>query len=513
MHTDPPPPEGPPQAPADPPAVALPGWLAVALVVATSAAVLVLEILAGRLMAPYVGVSLETYTGIIATVLAGIALGAGAGGLLADRHDARTVLPPLLAGGGALAVASIPLVRIVGSAVDGSGGVAILLLSAVAFMPAASVLSAIAPVVVKAQLLDLAATGATVGRLSAYGTAGAIVGTLLTGFVLVAWAAVTTLIVTTGLLLVAAGVALRVAFRRRPAPRGGTGTALLVALALTPVSLGGVVAVEPPCEQQTRYYCLSVLDDPADAGGRTLVLDDLRHSYVDLDDPAHLRFWYIRRLVDGIETVAPAGPLDIVHLGGGAFTIPRYVRATRPGSEQVVMEIDGDLVRLVESRLGFEPGDDVEVVVGDGRLSLGERATDSADVIVGDAFGSRAVPWHLATEEFMEDVDRVLRPDGVYVANIIDAPGQRFLRAEAATLGRVFDNVVVILGADAAAGLRGNSVIIAADAPIDAARLDELRRQDGDFGALVPDVAAFVDGADVLTDDFAPVDQLIATGA
>ena len=97
---------------------------------------------------------------------------------------------------------------------------------------------------------------------------------------------------------------------------------------------------------------------------------------------------------------------------------------------------------------------------------------DSADVIIGDAFGSRAVPWHLATREFLTDVRRVLRPDGVYAANIIDGPEQRFLRAEAATLAAVFDHVEVILGPLAVDGQRGNSIIYAADEPIDTAAID-----------------------------------------
>ena len=89
----------------------LPGWLAILLVVGTSAAVLVLEILAGRLLAPYVGVSLNTYTGIIGTVLVGIAIGAWLGGVAADRFDPRRLIPLLLIVGGALAIATIPTVR------------------------------------------------------------------------------------------------------------------------------------------------------------------------------------------------------------------------------------------------------------------------------------------------------------------------------------------------------------------------------------------------------------------
>lgn len=163
----------------------LPGWFAIVLVAGTSAAVLVLEILAGRLLAPYVGVSLETFTGIIGTILAGIAVGAWAGGALADHVDPRRLLPVLLVLGGALAIATIPIVRVLGEGSGSGGGIQILVLTAFGFLPSASVLSAVPPAVVKLQLRDLAATGSIVGRLSAWSTAGALFGTFFTGFVLV----------------------------------------------------------------------------------------------------------------------------------------------------------------------------------------------------------------------------------------------------------------------------------------------------------------------------------------
>ena len=484
----------------------LPGWLAIALVTGTSAAVLVLEILAGRILAPYVGVSLETYTGIIGTVLAGIAVGAFVGGWLADHYDPRRIVPVLLVLGGALAIATLPAVRVLGDSLGGGGGPEILVLTAFGFLPSATVLSAIPPAVVKLQLRDLSTTGTTVGRLSAYGTAGAIVGTFLTGFVLVAWAAVTTLVVAVGLLLVAAGIGLWL-FGHRRSPGEVLGASGLAA-----VSLVGVVAIDTPCETQTVYYCVAVVDDPENASGRTLVLDDLRHSYVDLDDPTDLRFWYIQRIVDGIEVMTPSGDIDIVHLGAGALTIPRYLRETRPGSDQVVLEIDPDLLGIVEDELGFAPGPDVTVEIGDGRLSLAELGSDSADVVVGDAFGSRAVPWQLATEEFVDDVHRVLRPGGLYAVNIIDAPARRFLRAEAATFAEVFQHVVVILGPNVVAGGSGNSVVLASDTPIDTGALADRITAAGLGGEVVIDTAAFVAGARVLRDELAPVDQLIASG-
>lgn len=492
---------------------ALPAWLAVALVFGTSAAVLVLEILASRLLAPYVGVSLETYTGIIGTILAGIAVGAWAGGALADRVDPRRLLPVLLMLGGALAITTIPVVRVIGSGSSGGGGPMILILSAFGFLPSATVLSAVPPAVIKLQLRNLDETGSTVGQLSAWSTAGAIFGTFFTGFVLVATAAVSTLIVSTGVSLMLGGVAMAVFAGSATASPAAQTTELMSIAGLAAMSILGVVAIDSPCETQTSYYCLSVVEDADDASQKVLVLDDLRHSFVDTDDPGVLSFWYVRRLVDAIES-APAAD-DILYLGGGALTIPRYVRHTAPGTNQRVFEIDGELIEVVENEMGLDRDlpEPIDIVVGDARLSLDDVADDSADIVIGDAFGSRSVPFHLATEEFMLEIDRVLRPGGVYAANIIDGGGQKFLAAEAATLAQVFDYVVVIRGDSIASGARGNSVIIASNTPLDPAAFDQLRIAAGDPGEVVTNFEAFIGGAAILTDDFAPVDQLINAGS
>jgi hypothetical protein len=495
-----------------PPIRPLSSWLAVVLVAGTSAAVLVLEILASRLLAPYVGVSLNTYTGIIGTILAGIAVGAWAGGVLADRFDPRRLLPVLLMLGGALAIATIPVVRGIGNGSSGGGGPMILILTAFGFLPSATVLSAVPPAVIKLQLRDLDATGATVGQLSAWSTAGAIFGTFFTGFILVATAAVSTLIVSTGLLLMLGGVAMAVFAGSGSASATTQATEMMGISGLAAMSILGTVAIDSPCETQTSYYCLSVVQE-ADASHKVLVLDDLRHSYVDTDDPTLLSFWYVRRLVDVIES-APASN-DIVYLGGGALTIPRYVRATQPGTMQTVFEIDRELIEVVEAKMGLdrEEPEPIDIVIGDARLSLDDVADDSADIVIGDAFGSRSVPFHLATEEFIGEIDRVLRPGGVYGINVIDGGEQRFLSAQAATLARVFAHVVVIRGPAAAEGLRGNSVIVASDTPLDPADFDRMLTATGDAGHVVADIDAYIDGATILTDDFAPVDQLINSGS
>ncbi len=154
--------------------------LANSLVFFSAAAVLVLEILAGRLMAPYVGVTLETFTGIIGTVLAGISIGAWAGGRIADRIEPTKLLGPILATGGILALLAPPVVHVIGPAMRAAGPIEIVLLTVMAFFLPATVLSAVTPIVVKIRLTSLDETGAVVGSFSAVGTAGAIFGTFIT---------------------------------------------------------------------------------------------------------------------------------------------------------------------------------------------------------------------------------------------------------------------------------------------------------------------------------------------
>ena len=474
-----------------------------ATVFLTSGAVLVLEILALRLLAPYVGVTIETYTATIATVLAGISLGTWLGGRAADRVEPRRLLGPLLVVGGALALLSVPLVRQFG----GGGGGSVIGLSLIGFFAPAAVLSAVTPTVVKLQLRDLGATGRVVGRLSALGTAGAIIGTYVAGFVLVEAVATSTSILAVGGALMVAGLGLWLWLGRGGAP------AVVAAVVLG--MLAGAVAVRSagPCHVETVYHCARVVEDGARPGGRLLLLDTLRHSYVDLDDPTHLEFAYARVFADVIATVAPAGPLRALHIGGGGFTLPRYLRAVRPGSSSTVLEIDPGLVRLSRDRLGLVTGPDLDVHVGDARLLLDSVASGTYDVVLGDAFGGLAVPWHLTTREFLDGVRAHLGAGGLYLMNLIDYPPMRFARSELATLALMFDDLAAIAPPDVIEGRRGgNVVLVASVGPLDVSRLASAIAARGGTEMVVsgPALARFVDGAPALSDDFAPVDQWLS---
>ncbi|MDP9389718.1 MAG: fused MFS/spermidine synthase [Actinomycetota bacterium] len=476
-----------------------------ALVFCTSAAVLVLEILAARLLTPYVGVTLETYTAVIGTVLAGIATGTWVGGRLADVVHPRALLGPLLALGGALSLATVPLVRLVGATVAGRPE-GVVPLSVVGFFAPAAVLSAVTPTVVKLQLRDLAVTGRVVGRLSALGTAGAIVGTFVAGFVLVEAAPTTTSILVIGGLLMVAGVIVWVRVGRA----GTRGVAVVAVVGLVGASLGSVAG--NPCHVETEYQCARVVPDEDRPGGRSLFLGTLRHSYVDLDDPTYLEFRYTKVFADVMAAAAPPGALDVLHLGAGGFTMPRYLRAVRAGSTSTVLEIDPALVELARERLGLRMGPDLDVRVGDARLLVGDLPEASQDVVLGDAFGGLAVPWHLTTVEFARAVRAVLRPDGVYVINLVDYRDLRFARAEVATLFRVFGHVAVVAPPSVLEGGGGNVVVVASDVPIDAAAVGaRVVARQGEERVLAGAAAvAFAGRAPVLTDDYAPVDQWLA---
>jgi MFS family permease len=321
-----------------------------ALVFVTSAAVLVLEILAARLLAPYVGVTLETYTGIIGTILAAIALGTWLGGRLADRRNPRTLLGPILVLGGVLSLGIVPIVRLVGSLPLGGGPAPVLLLALAGFFAPAAVLSAVPPTVIKLQLSDLASTGSTVGRLSGLGTAGAIFGTFVTGFVLVAALPTSPIVFGVAIALMVVGGVLMLTLGR--SENGGpSGRAVAAGLAvIVPIGLLGVVVdrMLNPCERETAYFCARVLPDLAPCiGGLTLYLDTLRHSCVHPDDPQRLDFSYAQMLSDVIASVGPDGsPLDTLHIGGGGFAMPRYLASANPGSTSLVLELDPELVQI-----------------------------------------------------------------------------------------------------------------------------------------------------------------------
>lgn len=193
-----------------------------------------------------------------------------------------------------------------------------------------------------------------------------------------------------------------------------------------------------------------------------LTLDGAPQSYVDLDDPLHLEFEYARRIGHVLDLARPEGPLDVLHLGGGALTLPRYAAAGRPGSRQHVVDSDRALLAFVTAHLPLPPRSGISLESADARTALGALPAGSTDVVIADVYGGSRVPAHLTTLPYAHAAARVLRPHGVYVANLADAAPFRFLASQLATFAEVFRHLCLIAEPTVLRGRRfGNTVLLA----------------------------------------------------
>ena len=207
-------------------------------------------------------------------------------------------------------------------------------------------------------------------------------------------------------------------------------------------------------------------------GAIELVIDGTPQSHVNLRDPSDLFFEYMRRIGHVIDLFRPAGaPISALHLGGGAFSLPRYIEATRPGSRQQIVELESALVDLVREAAPLPKRASIRVRHGDARAVLSKLPAGmhgAMDLIVVDIFSGSQTPAHVSSVEFYELVRPLLAPHGVVVVNAADGKGLPFVRGQLATLKSLFTEVVAVAEPQVLKGRRfGNVVIIASNAPAD----------------------------------------------
>ncbi|MFI9805965.1 spermidine synthase [Streptomyces sp. NPDC052301] len=247
-----------------------------------------------------------------------------------------------------------------------------------------------------------------------------------------------------------------------------------------------------------------LVPDPDRDRAWTLLIDGAPQSHVDLDDPGHLSFEYQRRLGHVIDLAAPPGkPVHAVHLGGGAFTLARYVAATRPRSTQQVVERDAALVQLVRRELPLDPNARIRVRSTDARAGLAKVPDGWADLVVADVFSAARTPAHLTSVEFLDEVRRALRPGGVYTANLADGPPLAHLRGQIATAAARFGELALIADAAVLRGKRfGNAILVASDHPLPLAELTRRAATDPHPGRVEHgrQLSDFTGGATPVTD-------------
>ena len=222
-----------------------------------------------------------------------------------------------------------------------------------------------------------------------------------------------------------------------------------------------------PGRWPVAFGAAELLRDVDRKEGWLLTVGGVPQSHLDLADPTHLEFDYVRLMGDVVDCLLPEGPLQAVHLGGGACTLPRYVAATRPGSRQLVIEADAALAELVRASFGTSG---FRLRVGDARAELARLRPGESDLVVADLFEAALMPVHVTTLEWLREVRRLLRPAGVYVVNVADGRPLAFARAQVATLLAAFGHVVLLADPSVLRGRRFANLVLAAGAaplPVD----------------------------------------------
>ena len=250
---------------------------------------------------------------------------------------------------------------------------------------------------------------------------------------------------------------------------------------------------------------VEILADQDRPGGYLLLSDRVRQSYVNVNDPTHLEYPYVAALADLIDALPP-GPLDVLHLGGGAGTLARYVAHTRPGSRQTLVEVQPAVVELIRRRLPYRAGAEPDTIVGDAREVVESVPPESMDVVILDAFRCGAVPEDLTTTQFLTTVGRIVRGEGLFAVNVMDGPGWVYSRRLAAGLATVWPELVLRAEPESWGGADFGNVVLAAAARLPpAAVLDDrsLRYVSQAFSG--PRLTEFVGAAVPFTDGDASV--------
>jgi len=500
-------------------------WQSCALVFISSACVLVIELIAGRIMAPYVGVSLYTWTSIIGIVLAGMSIGNYLGGLVADRYASpRTLGVVFIAGSISCLLILVITDFVIGQTFRLSLLPRIVVYTTAIFLLPSLVLGMVSPLVVKLALADLQRTGNTVGTIYAFSTAGSIVGTFLTGFWLISWLGTRNIVWIVAGVLVVTGMAVGQFHRSKGAGRVATGLVVPV-LALMTFALvragWNAGKYRAPCEIESNYYCIQINETYEDGRpARALMLDRLIHSFVVLDDPTALGYGYEQAYADLTRMHLSGRPdIDTLFIGGGGYSFPRYIEATYPGAAVDVIEIDPAVTRVAHNQLGLGDKTRIRSFNEDARTFLIEWSDPRQyDVVFGDAFNDLSIPYHLTTVEFNRIVEKRMKPDGIYLVNVIDKfEGGEFLKAYANGLRAVFPHVYIFgRGSEFLPFDRNTYVLMASRQPLNRTAFDAITTAKSVVErttALDEDkLNAYLKSgrALTLTDDFAPVDQLLA---
>jgi len=483
------------------------------------AAVMALEILGSRLLAPDFGSSIYVWGSLIGTFLAALSIGYWLGGTAADRLPKMQVLGWFVTAAGAYTLA-LPAVA---SSVTGWASartpderLGSLVSSVMLFVVPGAFLGTVSPFLIRLSTRSVKSTGSVAGGIYAVSTVGSIVGTFLTSFYLIAVLPVSKILLCIGAVLLVVGCGLIV---------GGMRAAKMGVLAGVLAAAWSACAwadVREVYRADTLYHHIRVVDED---GIRYLMFGRTSQSAMLLEDPLASVFQYVDAFHLG--PLIKPGMQKVLFVGLGGGTGPRQFRETYPKLTIDVAEIDPEVPKIARRFFGFRTDDQLKVTVRDGRMFL-RRTSDKYDMIVLDAYYADGVPFHLTTREFMRLAKEHLTPGGVLIVNTIgsiEGPRSDLVRSEYRTMRAAFGHCLYMPvpepedNGGMKAFMRRNIMLVCVNGQPPSwsdlrAKLKGAPRRYAAGLKLIIDAAEKstppkISDVPLLTDDYAPVDNLL----
>jgi spermidine synthase len=478
------------------------------------AVVMILEMVGSRILAPYLGTSIVVWTSLIGVILGCLSLGYWWGGRIADRNpDYRILSRIILVSGFFVAAVALSKSFVLGALQEYGGSIHLASTAAtlLLFAPPSVLLGMVSPYAVRLKINDVKNSGRTVGNLYALSTVGSIFGTFFAGFFLIAFLGSTNILLVLSLLL--AGTSLLASAANKKVKVAAITLFSLLFLAAKSydahlISLGYH-------DIDTQYNRILIYRSVENGTGRmTQVMvtgPKAQQSAMYLDDPVELALNYTKfyRLASHFKPKMKR----VLMLGGGGYSLPKYMLRHYPAVQMDVVEIDPQVTMLARKFFHLRDDRRLSIIHQDARTFL-NRTDRRYDVILGDTFNSDyAVPFHVSTLETVKRMYDLLADDGVVVVNIlasIEGKRGRFLRAEYATFKAVFPQVYLYPVSYPTSGMSWQNVMLVA---LKSSGPAALTSSNPELDELLSHRWLKPVAVDVppLTDDYAPADRYITT--